>query len=372
MLNKAIDDYLPNAEALQSHFSNINAASGYAWDYGNILKSLPKEHAEAYTNRWKEALKKWLAVSAVTTAGGAAAFKKQGGILKRKQGGTLKMKLKTYQQGGYIDGIKYSPSYNTEIEMPEIKGYQPRFSLDLPGGTSATEEQASTDTQPAPTVVKSMDLSKPENQTSESTTEVDHTTVAVSSTTGDRSYHYKSGEKEKFKQDLYNAYTKVLKQRGMNPAFAKYLVTQDALESRWGQAYAGRWNFGNITKGSTWKGSTTKGKDHDSHGKPITQEFRNYDSIEDYANDKINLLNGKNYRAFSGTPEEFYERVGAGGYVGKDNPNHIKNYVDTLTSMVKKIGLNEQGGKIPFAQTYAKLGGKIPSVLLYSTKNPRN
>ena len=132
------------------------------------------------------------------------------------------------------------PSYNTEIEMPEIKGYQPRFSLDLPGGTSATEEQASTDTQPAPTVVKSMDLSKPENQTSESTAEVDHTTVAVSSTTGDRSYHYKKGEKEKFKQDLYNTYTKVLKQRGMNPAFAKYLVAQDGLESGWGQSYAGR------------------------------------------------------------------------------------------------------------------------------------
>ena len=151
-------------------------------------------------------------------------------ISSKKHGG--KMKLKTYQQGGYIDGIKYSPSYNTEIEMPEIKGYQPQFSLDLPGGTSATEEQVSTDTQPAPTVVKSMDLSKPENQTSESTAEVDHTTVAVSSTTGDRSYHYKQGEKEKFKQDLYNAYTKVLKQRGMNPAFAKYLVAQDALESR--------------------------------------------------------------------------------------------------------------------------------------------
>jgi flagellum-specific peptidoglycan hydrolase FlgJ len=51
---------------------------------------------------------------------------------------------------------------------------------------------------------------------------------------------------------MTNAYVTELQRRGYDPAFAEYLVAQDALESGWGKHQSGKNNFGGIKgKGST-------------------------------------------------------------------------------------------------------------------------
>lgn len=136
---------------------------------------------------------------------------------------------------------------------------------------------------------------------------------SISINNSERSTRYKSSERNKFISDMTEAYKKALTSRGINPEYARYLAIQDALESNFGKSYAGNWNFGNITVGKN-KASYTEGKDHDENGKEITHKFRNYSSLDDFINNKIDLLSGKRYHAFEGDISQFYDRVKAGGY----------------------------------------------------------
>lgn len=141
-------------------------------------------------------------------------------------------------------------------------------------------------------------------------------------------------DSNKFKKELTEAYTKALAARGMNTKYAKYLVAQDALESGWGSRYVGNYNFGNITIGSDKTASYTEGNDHDAKGNPIKQKFRNYDSIDDYVNAKISLLNGSRYNAFSDNTDDartFYSRIVKGGYA--EDPNYLTKILRVYNSV---------------------------------------
>lgn len=87
------------------------------------------------------------------------------------------------------------------------------------------------------------------------------------------------------------------------------LVSQDAIESSWGKSAQGSFNYGNITTGRGYKGKYVVGRDKDKAGKPITQYFRAYDSVDDYVKDKIALL--KRSYDFKGdeTPEELISKL---------------------------------------------------------------
>ena len=88
-------------------------------------------------------------------------------------------------------------------------------------------------------------------------------------------------------KDLKAAYKKA----GItNENAIKMLIAQDALESGWGKSAQGKFNYGNLTPGKSWKGKVVTGNDHDSKGKPITQKFRSYNSIDEYAADKVQFL----------------------------------------------------------------------------------
>lgn len=94
-------------------------------------------------------------------------------------------------------------------------------------------------------------------------------------------------DKNKWVSDLRNAYIKA----GItNENALKMLISQDALESGWGRSAQGAFNYGNLTPGSSWNGSVVNGKDHDSKGNSIKQKFRSYNSIEEYAQDKVQFL----------------------------------------------------------------------------------
>lgn len=113
---------------------------------------------------------------------------------------------------------------------------------------------------------------------------VNNPTQNVSTSTTWRS-PYK--DKAKWTKDLSDAYRRV----GITNGNAiRMLLAQDALESGWGKSAQGKYNFGNLTTGSSWKGNYVVGNDKNAKGEAIKQKFRAYESMDDYAKDKIQFL----------------------------------------------------------------------------------
>lgn len=182
---------------------------------------------------------------------------------------------------------------NIQIPNLEIPVYKPRYSQPLEDDTE-TEVQSQVE-----------EIRNPEPI-------VQETTV------------HKFNSKKDFKDTMLPIYERLLKSKGLNPAFAKSLVAQDGLESAWGSKPAGSYNFGGI-KGK----GTTKRTREVINGKDvyINDQFRNFKSLEDYANFKIDLLNNKRYNAFSGDIKEFANRVHRGGYATDPRYANILNQV---------------------------------------------
>lgn len=149
---------------------------------------------------------------------------------------------------------------------------------------------------------------------------------------------YKFKSKKDFKNTMLPIYERMLKSKGLNPIFAKALVAQDGLESAWGSKPSGSFNFGGI-KG---KGTTKKTREViDGKDVYINDSFRNFNSLEDYANYKINLLNNKRYQAFSGDIKDFASKVHKGGYA--TDPR----YAEVLNKIIASA---KQGGVLKFQE----------------------
>ena len=139
--------------------------------------------------------------------------------------------------------------------------------------------------------------------------------------------------KDDFKNTMLPIYENILLSKGLDPKFAKSLVAQDGLESAWGSKPSGDNNFGGI-----------KGKGNEMITREvingidvyIKDSFRNFASLEDYAEYKVNLLNGKRYKAFDGGLEDFSRRVSAGGYA--TDPRY-KEVLDKVIRNVKNGGI---------------------------------
>ena len=148
-----------------------------------------------------------------------------------------------------------------------------------------------------------------------------------------------------FVSDMTAAYTKALTAKGISTDYAKMLVAQDALESNWGKSSLSKdFNFGGIkaVEGTPFVEKETKENDSKKGMYTTKAKFRKFNSLDDYVNYKINLLNGKRYQAFAGDPSQFYVRVKAGGYA--TDPN----YVEKLTKIYNDpIFSAKQGGNIP-------------------------
>lgn len=94
--------------------------------------------------------------------------------------------------------------------------------------------------------------------------------------------------RKQWSTELINAYKKA----GItNDNAIRMLLAQDALESSWGKSAQGKYNFGNLTTGSSWKGDYVTGNDKNAKGEAIKQKFRSYNSMDEYAADKIQFLN---------------------------------------------------------------------------------
>lgn len=94
-------------------------------------------------------------------------------------------------------------------------------------------------------------------------------------------------DRNKWVSDLTQAYRRA----GItNDNALKMLIAQDALESAWGRSAQGKFNFGNLTTGAKWKGDYVTGNDKNAKGQAIKQKFRSYNSIDEYAVDKLQFL----------------------------------------------------------------------------------
>ena len=93
--------------------------------------------------------------------------------------------------------------------------------------------------------------------------------------------------RKQWSTELINAYKKA----GItNDNAIRMLLAQDALESSWGKSAQGKYNFGNLTTGSSWKGDYVTGNDKNAKGEAIKQKFRSYNSMDEYAADKVQFL----------------------------------------------------------------------------------
>ena len=128
-------------------------------------------------------------------------------------------------------------------------------------------------------------------------------------------------------------YESILTSKGIDKSYADYLVAQAALESNWGKSQSGKNNLSGIKLIASQKGKglgTVRRTREVINGKDvyINDEFRDFDSLEDFANYHVNLLNNKRYNAFSG---DFISSVVKGGYA--TDPK----YKNVLTSVYNQI-----------------------------------
>ena len=148
--------------------------------------------------------------------------------------------------------------------------------------------------------------------------------------------------KESFKAKMLPLYERALEMRGLDKSFARSLVAQDGLETRWGNATIGQFNYGNITGKS---GVTRNVREYiNNEWTTKNQNFVNFASEWDYVNAKINLLNNSKYDVFSHPVSEFAQRVKAGGYA--TDPNYVEVLSNTIRTLRKGGILKFDGGII--------------------------
>lgn len=262
-----------------------------------------------------------------------------------------------------MDEIKYLPtdyfsnkniietSWSVDPELIEISGYRPILRNRVisteesinditTDPTKETKSKQETYAKPAQKTVRAKTVSTQMSQNDIKSKQQINTQEVAESKEG-KIYT----NPQDFVRDMTAAYTKALTAKGISTDYAKMLVAQDALESNWGKSSLSKdFNFGGIkaVEGTPFVEKETK--EHDSKKGMYTTKakFRKFNSLDDYANYKINLLNGKRYQAFAGDPSQFYVRVKAGGYA--TDPN----YVEKLTKIYNNpIFSAKQGGNIP-------------------------
>lgn len=159
--------------------------------------------------------------------------------------------------------------------------------------------------------------------------------------------------RKQWSTELINAYKKA----GItNDNAIRMLLAQDALESNWGKSAQGKYNFGNLTTGSSWKGDYVTGNDKNAKGEAIKQKFRSYNSMDEYAADKIQFL--KRLYDFDENDDinKFVAKL-TGSNKGKRRYAEAKEYANSLRGVYNSF---KAGGIIKYqepAQPIKYMGG---------------
>lgn len=252
---------------------------------------------------------------------------------------TYKKRIKKAQQG--MKFVSYNPVSNPTIDYTDITNpinpfseYNYNTTYDKPEALVVpVKDEASVEE-----VINKPVVSKPVTKTANSTWKSPYT------------------NRKQWSTELINAYKKA----GItNDNAIRMLLAQDALESSWGKSAQGKYNFGNLTTGSSWKGDYVTGNDKNAKGEAIKQKFRSYNSMDEYAADKIQFL--KRLYDFDENDDinKFVAKL-TGSNKGKRRYAEATNYAKVLTGVYNGIPKGENGMIIKYqnpAQPVKYMGG---------------
>lgn len=260
---------------------------------------------------------------------------------------TYKKRIKKAQQG--MKFVSYNPVSNPTIDYTDITNpinpfseYNYNTTYDKPEALVVpVRDTDETDVANNPTVepvINKPVASKP---------------VTDKPVTANSTWKSPYTNRRQWSTELINAYKKA----GItNDNAIRMLLAQDALESSWGKSAQGKYNFGNLTTGSSWKGDYVTGNDKNAKGEAIKQKFRSYNSMDEYAADKIQFL--KRLYDFDENDDinKFVAKL-TGSNKGKRRYAEAKEYANSLRGVYNSF---KAGGIIKYqepAQPIKYMGG---------------
>lgn len=251
---------------------------------------------------------------------------------------TYKKRIKKAQQG--MKFVSYNPVSNPTIDYTDITN---------PINPFSEYNYNTTYDKPTALVVPVRDTDEPDVVANNPTVEpVINKPVASKPVTKTANSTWKSPytNRKQWSTELINAYKKA----GItNDNAIRMLLAQDALESSWGKSAQGKYNFGNLTTGSSWKGDYVTGNDKNAKGEAIKQKFRSYNSMDEYAADKIQFL--KRLYDFDENDDinKFVAKL-TGSNKGKRRYAEATNYAKVLTGVYNGIPKGENGMIIKYQE----------------------
>lgn len=266
---------------------------------------------------------------------------------------TYKKRIKKAQQG--MKFVSYNPVSNPTIDYTDITN---------PINPFSEYNYNTTYDKPEALVVPVRDTNEPDVVANNPTVEpvinkpVASKPVTDKPVTKTANSTWKSPytNRKQWSTELINAYKKA----GItNDNAIRMLLAQDALESSWGKSAQGKYNFGNLTTGSSWKGDYVTGNDKNAKGEAIKQKFRSYNSMDEYAADKVQFL--KRLYDFDENDDinKFVAKL-TGSNKGKRRYAEATNYAKVLTGVYNGIPKGENGMIIKYqnpAQPIKYMGG---------------
>lgn len=254
---------------------------------------------------------------------------------------TYKKRIKKAQQG--MKFVSYNPVSNPTIDYTDITN---------PINPFSEYNYNTTYDKPEALVVPVRDTNEPDVVANNPTVEpvinkpVASKPVTNKPVTANSTWKSPYTNRKQWSTELINAYKKA----GItNDNAIRMLLAQDALESSWGRSAQGKYNFGNLTTGSSWKGDYVTGNDKNAKGEAIKQKFRSYNSMDEYAADKIQFL--KRLYDFDENDDinKFVAKL-TGSNKGKRRYAEAANYAKVLTGVYNGIPKGENGMIIKYQE----------------------
>lgn len=260
---------------------------------------------------------------------------------------TYKKRIKKAQQG--MRFVSYNPVSNPTIDYTDITN---------PINPFSEYNYNTTYDKPEALVVPVRDTDEPDVANNPTVEPVINKPVASKPVTNkpvtaNSTWKSPYTNRKQWATELINAYKKA----GItNDNAIRMLLAQDALESSWGKSAQGKYNFGNLTTGSSWKGDYVTGNDKNAKGEAIKQKFRSYNSMDEYAADKIQFL--KRLYDFDENDDinKFVAKL-TGSNKGKRRYAEAKEYANSLRGVYNSF---KAGGIIKYqepAQPIKYMGG---------------
>lgn len=254
---------------------------------------------------------------------------------------TYKKRIKKAQQG--MRFVSYNPVSNPTIDYTDITN---------PINPFSEYNYNTTYDKPEALVVPVRDTNEPDVVANNPTAEpvinkpVASKSVTDKPVTANSTWKSPYTNRRQWTTELINAY----KRAGItNDNAIRMLLAQDALESSWGKSAQGKYNFGNLTTGSSWKGDYVTGNDKNAKGEAIKQKFRSYNSMDEYAADKVQFL--KRLYDFDENDDinKFVAKL-TGSNKGKRRYAEATNYAKVLTGVYNGIPKGENGMIIKYQE----------------------